>query len=65
MQTVQATHDYTSIGQLAALLQKPVRAIERAAAELELQPAIRLNHVPYFHGEQVELLTGHFKHGSN
>jgi hypothetical protein len=57
MQSIEATRDFTSIGQLAAHIQRPVRAIETAAIDLGIVPAIRLNHVPYFDGRQVERLT--------
>jgi hypothetical protein len=59
MPTVKATHDFVSIGQLAAHLQKTVRVIERAAIDLEIAPAMRLNLVPYFSAEQIERLTAH------
>ena len=55
--TTAAGKDFVSIGQLAAHLQKPVRKIEQAATALKMQPALRLNQVPYFNGRQVERLT--------
>ena len=55
--TTTIERDFTSVGQLAAHVQKPVRRIEAAATELGLQPALRLNGVPYFDGAQVEQLT--------
>jgi hypothetical protein len=63
MGTVQATHDFYSIGQLAAHLQKPVRAIEHAATQLKLAPAMRLNGIPHFDGEQVQQLTEQLSKG--
>ena len=57
MHTVEANRDFVSIGQLAAYLQKPVRAIERAATELRMAPAMRINHIAHFDGGQVEKLT--------
>ena len=55
--TVAAEQDYTSIGQLAAHVQRPVQKIEQAASELKIRPALRLNQVPYFSARQVERLT--------
>ena len=57
MGIVEATHDFYSIGQLAAHLQKPVRAIERAVTELQIEPAMRLNGIPHFNGPQVDAIT--------
>jgi hypothetical protein len=59
--TVASEKDFVSIGQLAAHAQKPVRDIEQAAEDLQLQPALRLNSVPYFSGDQVERLTKHLR----
>jgi hypothetical protein len=59
---VAADRDYTSIGQLAAHLQRSVRAIETASRELQLQPALRLNGVVHFSAPQVEMLLDHFSH---
>jgi hypothetical protein len=64
MGTVEATHDFYSIGQLAAHLQKPVRAIEGAAIELAITPAMRLNGIPHFDGEQVARLSARLSEGS-
>jgi hypothetical protein len=55
--TTTAERDFLSIGQLAAQLQRPVRKIELAATELQIQPSLRLNHVPYFDAAAVERLT--------
>lgn len=57
MHAIEATRDFISIGQLAAHLQRSVRQIERAAADLDILPALRLNMVPHFDGEQVKRLT--------
>jgi hypothetical protein len=59
MSITQAKHDFTSIGTLAGTLQVSVRRIERAAGELSITPAMRLNGIPHFDGEQVERLTRH------
>ena len=59
MNLAEARRDFVSIGQLAAHLRQPVRAIERAAVKLELAPALRLNGVAHFDGIQVELIRGH------
>jgi hypothetical protein len=55
--TVAADKDFVSIGQFAAHVQRPVRKIEQAAISLKIQPALRINGVPYFNGRQVEELT--------
>ena len=57
MMTIDQDRDFISIGQLAAHLQQSVRAIERAANKLGLKPALRLNMIPHFSGDQVEKLT--------
>jgi hypothetical protein len=64
MGTVQATHDFYSIGQLAAHLQKPVRSIESAATELQITPAMRINGIPHFDGEQVARLSQQLTKGT-
>ena len=56
MTTTSAQQDYTAIGVLAGQLQSSVRQIERAAEQAGIAPALRLNHVPYFDGTQVETL---------
>lgn len=61
MSNTPATKDFSSIGQLAAHTQTPVRKIEQAATALHLQPAMRLNSIPYFDGEQVAKLTAHLQ----
>lgn len=55
--TVAIHRDYISIGQLAAHLQRSVRNIEAAADSLGISPAMRLNGVVHFDGEQVERIT--------
>jgi hypothetical protein len=55
--TTTAERDYLSIGQLAAHVQRSVRKIEQAATALHIEPAMKLNGVPYFDGRQVEQLT--------
>ena len=62
--TTTADRDYLSIGQLAAHLQRPVRAIEQTAATLKIRPAMRLNQIPYFNGRQVEKLTAEISKGN-
>ncbi len=52
-----AEREYTSIGILATHVGRPVRAIEQAAAELRLQPAMVINGVAYFAAPQVAQLT--------
>ena len=56
MNPIESTRDYVSIGQLAAHLRCSMRDIERAATELQMVPALRLNFVPHFDAEQVERL---------
>lgn len=56
-------HDLLSIGSLAGHLQISLRAIERAATELQIVPAKRIDMVPYFDGGQVELLTDYLSGG--
>jgi hypothetical protein len=55
--TVTSEKDLVAIGVLAARLQRSVRVIEAACLELNIAPALRINYVPHFDGEQVELLT--------
>lgn len=55
--TVDAKRDYVAIGQLASSIGRPVRAIEQAAESLNLSPAMRVNRVPFFDGEQAEKIT--------
>jgi hypothetical protein len=55
--TTAADKDFTSIGQLAAHTQRPVRALEQAATSLRIQPALRLNGVSYFSAPQVQKIT--------
>lgn len=62
--TVDAEKDFVAIGQLAANIGKPVRAIEQAAEQLQLNPALRLNRVPFFNGAQVARLTAELSKGS-
>ena len=52
--TVESEKDLVAIGVLAARLQKSVRTIEAAVIALNMMPAMRLNYVPHFDGEQVE-----------
>ena len=61
MNATDAKRDFVSIGQLAAHVQSPVRSIERAAERLQLVPAMRLNGVAHFDGEQVEALTAELR----
>lgn len=61
MPTTEATHDYRSLGHLCSELQVSFRKIEKAATELGIAPAIRLNGIVYFDGEQTERLTQHFR----
>lgn len=62
--TVAIQRDYVSIGQLAAHLQRTVRSIEAAAESLGISPAMRLNGVIHFDGEQVEQITQAIKRGN-
>jgi len=62
--TTTAEKDFVSVGQLAAHIQRPVRSIETAAEQLQIRPAMRLNGVPYFDGEQVEKLTQELRNRS-
>lgn len=55
--TVTSTKDFTSIGVLAAHLQRPVRRIEQAVESLRIEPALRLNGVVHFDGAQVERIV--------
>ena len=55
--TVAIQRDFVSIGQLAAHLQRSVRKIEAAAESLAISPAMRLNGIVHFDGEQVERIT--------
>jgi len=61
---IDAERDFVAIGQLASRIGKPVRDIERAATELNLHPAMRVNFVPFFDGRQVERLTKALNKGS-
>ncbi len=66
MNATAAERDFVSIGQLAAHLQQPVRAIERAAERLGIVPAMRLNLVAHFDANQVQQLTAELRQaGSN
>ncbi len=53
----ESTKDLVSIGHLAGVVQRSVRAIEKAATGLGMQPALRLNGIAHFDGEQVEAIT--------
>lgn len=57
--TVAPTKDFVSIGTLASHARVTVRAIERAADELNIPPACRINFVPHYDGEQCEVLVRH------
>ncbi len=59
--TTAANRDFVSIGALAAQLQRSVRVIEQAATAVALQPAMRINGIPHFDGEQCEMLTAYFR----
>jgi hypothetical protein len=59
--TVAPEKDFVSIGQLAAHLQRSVRAIERAMCETNVMPSMRQNGVPFFDANAVELLTAHLQ----
>ena len=61
MKTVEATRDFVAIGQLACRIQQSVRAIEQAADELGIEPAVRINLVVHFDGRQVEQITEHLR----
>lgn len=54
---IDAERDFVAIGQLASQIGRPVLEIERAAAALNLSPAMRVNRVPFFDGKQVQALT--------
>ena len=64
MTTVSADRDLLSIGMLASHVQRPVRSIEQAATALRMEPAMKINGVPYFDGRQVEQLTAAISKGS-
>jgi len=57
--TVAPTKDFVSIGTLASHARVTVRALERAADELQLSPSCRINYIPHFDGEQCEALVQH------
>lgn len=61
---VESKQDFFSIGQLAAHLQASVRQIEAAAERAGLQPALRLNMVPHWNGDQVEILRAQLNKGA-
>ena len=54
---VEANRDFFSIGQLAAHLQTSVRSIEKAARTRGIVPAMRINLVPHYDGQQVEIIA--------
>jgi hypothetical protein len=57
--TVAPSKDFVSIGTLASHAKATVRAIERAAADLKIDPSCRINYVPHFDGDQCEKLIQH------
>ncbi len=57
--------DLISIGILSCDLQVTVREIERAADELGIEPALSLNRIAHFDGEQIERLGMHLRRPSH
>jgi len=57
--TVAPSKDFVSIGTLASHARVTVRAIERAADELKIEPACRINFVTHFDGGQCEAIVHH------
>jgi hypothetical protein len=61
MMQVAAEKDLVSIGCLAAQIQQPVRAIESMAVKLGIVPAMKLNSIPHFDGDQAEAISEAFQ----
>lgn len=57
MTTVSADRDLLSIGMLASHVQRSVKAIEQAAAAIQIEPAMKLNGIAYWDANQVEQIT--------
>lgn len=57
--TIAPTKDLISIGTLASQTRATVRAIEAAAEALGITPAMRLNLVIHFDGNQAEQITSY------
>ncbi|MGD9632735.1 MAG: hypothetical protein AB7G28_25135 [Pirellulales bacterium] len=51
---VSPDKDLIAIGKLASELRVTVRTIDFAVAELGIQPALMLNRIAHFDGDQVE-----------
>ena len=53
------TIEIVSIGSAAAQLQKPMTVIRRAADELGILPAYRINEIPHFAAADLERIAEH------
>ena len=56
-----STKEFHSIGHLCQLLQRSPRAITLAAQQLTLEPAMKINGISHYDGDQVETLMSHFR----
>lgn len=63
MDTQQPTKSIASIGAVAAELQLTTAKIAAAADELNIQPELRINQVPYFDSQDVERINEHIRAG--
>jgi hypothetical protein len=55
--TTLPTNDLTAIGILASDLRVTVREIERAADQIGVAPALMLNRIAHFDGDQVAAIV--------
>lgn len=58
---VQANKDLQPIGHLLQVTGHTMRSVERAAASLGLEPAMRIAGVDYFDADQCEQIASHFR----
>lgn len=58
---MNATKELNSIGRLCGLLQRSPNEIRKAADELGITAAVRINAVDHFDGTSADLLFEHFR----
>ena len=58
---MQAQQEYHSTGHLCQLLQRSPREVSRAAEEMGIAPALKLNGIGHYDADQTESLIAHFR----
>lgn len=58
---MSTTAELNSIGYVCQLVQRTPRAIHAAAEALGIEPTVKINGVPHYDADQLELLNDFFK----